>query len=189
MDAPVKSRSTHKPAITGRQDLRAWIAQLRAAGELQDITGAEREKEIGGIVDIYQRTHRQHRRCCSTTCLAFRAATASSPISSPRCGASTSRWGLSAEASAMDLVRYWRNYMKEARDHSAGHGESRAAHGERRTPAATSTFSKSRRRAGTSTTAAITSAPAHGDHARPGHRLDQLRRLSRAGAGAATSRR
>ena len=28
---------------------------MRAAGEVQDITGAEREKEIGGIVDIYQR--------------------------------------------------------------------------------------------------------------------------------------
>ena len=35
--------------------MRAWIAQLRAADELQDIDGAEREREIGGIVDIYQR--------------------------------------------------------------------------------------------------------------------------------------
>ena len=43
------------PAAKERQDLRSWIAQLRAADELQDIAGAEREKEIGGIVDIYQR--------------------------------------------------------------------------------------------------------------------------------------
>ena len=35
--------------------MRSWIAQLCAADELQDIKGAEREKEIGGIVDIYQR--------------------------------------------------------------------------------------------------------------------------------------
>src|SRR5580658_5161987 len=55
MDTAVKTRTAKKPAVKDRQDLRAWIAQLRAAGELQDISGAEREKEIGGIVDIYQR--------------------------------------------------------------------------------------------------------------------------------------
>src|ERR1700685_741247 len=55
MDAPVKTRTTKKPASKDRKDMRAWIAQLRAFGELQDIAGAEREKEIGGIVDIYQR--------------------------------------------------------------------------------------------------------------------------------------
>ncbi len=55
MDTAVKTRATKKPTANQRQDLRSWIAQLRAAGELQDIKGAEREKEIGGIVDIYQR--------------------------------------------------------------------------------------------------------------------------------------
>ena len=55
MDTAVKTRTSKKPAIKDRQDLRVWIAQLRAAGELQEIKGAEREKEIGGIVDIYQR--------------------------------------------------------------------------------------------------------------------------------------
>jgi len=55
MDTAVKPRAAKKPAATERQDLRAWIAQLRAAGELQDINGAEREREIGGTVDIYQR--------------------------------------------------------------------------------------------------------------------------------------
>src|SRR5271154_848421 len=55
MDASVETRTTKKQATKERQDLRAWIAQLRAAGELQDIAGAEREREIGGIVDIYQR--------------------------------------------------------------------------------------------------------------------------------------
>ena len=53
MDTAVKPRAAKKPAAKDSQDLRAWIAQLRAAGELQDIAGAERE--IGGIVDIYQR--------------------------------------------------------------------------------------------------------------------------------------
>ena len=59
MDAPVKAKirsDSHRPAVKERQDLRAWIAQMRAAGEVQDIAGADREQEIGGIV---QRQHIQ----------------------------------------------------------------------------------------------------------------------------------
>src|SRR6201995_386124 len=55
MDAPVISRPVKANAAKDRQDLRSWIALLRENDELQDIAGAEREKEIGGIVDIYQR--------------------------------------------------------------------------------------------------------------------------------------
>ena len=36
-------------------DLRDWLAQMEAAGELQKVSGANREEEIGGIVDLYQR--------------------------------------------------------------------------------------------------------------------------------------
>ena len=36
-------------------DLRDWLAQMEAAGELQKVSGADRKEEIGGIVDIYQR--------------------------------------------------------------------------------------------------------------------------------------
>src|SRR5436305_14519231 len=36
-------------------DLRDWLAQMEAAGELQKVSGADRDEEIGGIVDIYQR--------------------------------------------------------------------------------------------------------------------------------------
>src|SRR5258708_37897983 len=39
-----------------KQDLRAWLAQMQDAGELVTVTGADRDEEIGGIVDIYQRT-------------------------------------------------------------------------------------------------------------------------------------
>src|SRR5260370_23662621 len=39
-----------------KQDLRAWLAQMEEAGELVTVTGADRGEEIGGIVDIYQRT-------------------------------------------------------------------------------------------------------------------------------------
>ena len=38
-----------------KQDLRTWLAQMEAAGEVQHVSGANREEEIGGIVDFYQR--------------------------------------------------------------------------------------------------------------------------------------
>lgn len=38
-----------------RQDLRTWVATMEEAGELLRVSGADRENEIGGIVDIYQR--------------------------------------------------------------------------------------------------------------------------------------
>src|SRR5262249_60699748 len=44
-----------KPSSASKQDLRAWLAQLREHGEVTEIAGAEREKEIGGIVDLYMR--------------------------------------------------------------------------------------------------------------------------------------
>ena len=37
------------------QDLRDWIEGMRAAGEIVDIKGADREREIGGIIDIAMR--------------------------------------------------------------------------------------------------------------------------------------
>ena len=107
MDTAVKTRTTKKPAANDRQDLRAWIAQLRAAGELQDIKGAEREREIGGIVDIYQRKignkavlfddvpgyPRGHRILANIL------------TSIPRINITL---GLPPDASAIDLVHYWR---------------------------------------------------------------------------------
>ena len=114
MDAPVKTRPTKKTATKERQDLRAWIAQLRANGELQDITGAEREKEIGGIVDIYQRRignkavlfddvpgFPRGRRILANILTSVRRINIT--------------LGLDPDASAVELVHYWRRYMKEAR--------------------------------------------------------------------------
>jgi 4-hydroxy-3-polyprenylbenzoate decarboxylase len=36
-------------------DVRTWIEEIEAAGELQTVSGADREEEIGGIVDIFMR--------------------------------------------------------------------------------------------------------------------------------------
>src|SRR5438067_7781808 len=114
MDTAVKTRIAAKSAVKERQDLRAWIAQLRTAGELQDIQGADREREIGGIVDIYQRKignkavlfddvpgyPRGHRILANILTSVRRI---------------NITLGLDADASPNDLVHYWRRTMKEAR--------------------------------------------------------------------------
>ena len=117
MDTAVKARPVKKStaaAVKERQDLRAWLAALRAAGEVQDIAGAEREKEIGGIVDIYQRK------------VGNKAVLFDEVPGFPRgyrilANILTSvrriniTLGLPPDGSAIDLVHYWRRYMKEAR--------------------------------------------------------------------------
>src|SRR6516225_9211751 len=63
VDAKIRKRAVAKKpqataagsAETSRQDLRSWLAALRAADEVQEVRGAERESEIGGIVDLYMR--------------------------------------------------------------------------------------------------------------------------------------
>src|SRR5688572_23129605 len=54
-DVQGAKRAPKKAPKPSKQDLRTWIDELRAAGELQEISGAERETEIGGIVDLYMR--------------------------------------------------------------------------------------------------------------------------------------
>jgi 4-hydroxy-3-polyprenylbenzoate decarboxylase len=55
MNENVDPRAATRASNAPKQDLRAWLAQMEAAGEVTHISGAEREREIGGIVDIYQR--------------------------------------------------------------------------------------------------------------------------------------
>src|SRR5260370_9888386 len=38
-----------------KPDLRTWLDQMEAAGEIQQVKGANREEEIGGIVDFFHR--------------------------------------------------------------------------------------------------------------------------------------
>ena len=37
------------------KDLRKWIEEIDAVGELQTVVGADHEEEIGGIIDIFMR--------------------------------------------------------------------------------------------------------------------------------------
>src|SRR4029077_11081008 len=85
-----------------------------AAGELQDIKGAEREHEIGGIVDIYQRRignkavlfddipgHPRGHRILANILTSVRRINITLV--------------LDPDAGATDLVHHWRSYMKEPR--------------------------------------------------------------------------
>src|SRR3974377_247524 len=112
MDAPLRSPIKKSRPAREKQDLRAWIAQLRAAGEVDDIKGAERESEIGGIVDIYQRR------------IGNKAVLFDDIPGFPRghlilANILTSMrrinitLGLDADASPNELIQYWRRYMRD----------------------------------------------------------------------------
>src|SRR3989441_693192 len=105
------AKSAPKPS---KQDLRAWIDALRAAGEVQEISGAEREAEIGGIVDLYMRK------------MGNRAVLFDEIPGYPRgyrilANILTSvrrinlTLGMPVDGSAIELVSHWRRYMKEAK--------------------------------------------------------------------------
>ena len=97
-----------------KQDLRAWLAMLDEAGEIEHVAGAEREEEIGGIVDIYQRTP-------GSRAVLFDAVPGypagyrviANILTSVRRINLT--LGLPADSSEMNLVQYWRQYMKQAK--------------------------------------------------------------------------
>ena len=100
-----------------KQDLRAWLAQMQTAGEIQTVDGAEREQEIGGIVDIYQRK-------MGRPALLFDKIPGYEPGFRILANILTSvrrinlTLGLPADSSEIELVKYWRNYMKEAKTHA-----------------------------------------------------------------------
>src|SRR6266567_2817439 len=113
-DVQSARRAPKKPANRPRQDLRAWIDALRAAGELTEISGAERESEIGGIVDLYMRK------------MGNRAVLFDDVPGYPRghrilANILTSvrrinlTLGMPIDGSPIELVSYWRKYMKEAK--------------------------------------------------------------------------
>lgn len=110
MNKPVDPRT----ANASKQDLRVWLAEMDAAGEIKHIAGAEREREIGCIVDIYQRRtgnqavlfddipgYPKGHRVLANILTSIRRINMT--------------LGNSADASELDLVRHWRKYMKEGK--------------------------------------------------------------------------
>jgi UbiD family decarboxylase len=95
------------------KDLRDWIAGIEAAGELKLITGAEPKEEIGGIVDIYQR-RMGNPAVMFDEVPGFPKGTrvlANILTSVPRINVAL---GLPPQGSELDLVLWWRSYMKAA---------------------------------------------------------------------------
>ena len=98
------------------KDLRDWMKAVESAGELKIIKGAELKEEIGGFVDIYQRK-------MGNPALLFddvpgfpkgHRVVANILTSVPRINVAL---GLPAQASEMELIQWWRNYMKHAPSH------------------------------------------------------------------------
>ena len=79
---------SHAKTNASKQDLRVWLAEMEAAGEVTRISGAEREREIGAIVDIYQRKI-GNPAVLFDDIPGYPKGLASSPTSSPRTAAST----------------------------------------------------------------------------------------------------
>src|SRR5207302_5487621 len=109
-----RERASNEAPLRPKQDLRAWLAQMEAAGELKLVTGAEREEEIGGLVDIYQRTR-------GSPAIMFDdipgypkgyRVVANILTSVRRINLTL---GLPDHTTEMDLVRFWRNYMKQTK--------------------------------------------------------------------------
>jgi UbiD family decarboxylase len=96
------------------EDLRVWIDRMEAAGELQRVDGAERMEEIGGIVDIVQRK-------MGRPALLFDDIPGypkgyrvlANILTSVKRIALT--LGLPETANEIDLVKYWRSYLKGAK--------------------------------------------------------------------------
>jgi UbiD family decarboxylase len=114
MNTNVDPRSAAAISNAPKQDLRAWLAQMETAGEVTHISGAEREREIGGIVDIYQRKignpmvlfddipgYPKGHRILANILTSIRRINMT--------------MGNPADSSEIELVRHWRKYMKEAK--------------------------------------------------------------------------
>jgi UbiD family decarboxylase len=101
-----------KQDLLVKQDLRAWIAEIDAADQLQKVSGAEPEEEIGGIVDVFQRSI-GNKAVLFDDIPGFPRGyrvLANILTSIPRINLTI---GMPAAAKEIDLVQFWRRYMKE----------------------------------------------------------------------------
>jgi UbiD family decarboxylase len=95
-------------------DLRDWLAQMDAAGELQKVSGANRQEEIGGIVDIYQRaTGRPALLFDDIPGYAKGYRVVANVLTGVKRIALT--FGMPAESTEMDLVQFWKKYLEESK--------------------------------------------------------------------------
>jgi UbiD family decarboxylase len=98
----------------GKQDLRTWVTGLEGIDDLQHVSGADHETEIGGIVDFYQRKT-ENKAVLFDDIPGYpkgHRVLANLLTSIKRIGFTL---GLPPEAREMELVQYWRRYMKDAK--------------------------------------------------------------------------
>src|SRR6202050_2390304 len=96
--------------------LRHWISGMESAGQLKIIKGAEPKEEIGGFVDIYQRKMGQPALLFDDVPgfpKGYRVI-ANILTAVPRINVAL---GLPPQASEIELIKWWRNYMKHAPSH------------------------------------------------------------------------
>ena len=98
------------------KDLRNFLEEIKKIGELKNISGAETEEDIGGIVDMYMRdldnpavlfddipgVPKGHRVLANII------------MSRPRCAIAL---GLPPESTEEDLIKWWRHYLGDAPNH------------------------------------------------------------------------
>ena len=95
------------------QDLRDWLAHMESAGELLKLSGADREREIGGVIDIAMRK-------MGRQAVLFDKVPGYDPSFRVVANLFTSvkrialTLGLPGDTSEVELVRYWRDYMRNA---------------------------------------------------------------------------
>ena len=99
--------------VTARgQDLRSWIAAMQEAGELVTVKGADRESEIGGVVDIAMRKMGRPSVLFEDIPGYPDTRVLGNLFTSVKRIALTV--GLPADTKEVDLVRFWRDYMRHA---------------------------------------------------------------------------
>jgi UbiD family decarboxylase len=107
------SKHGAEPRVLGRgQDLRSWISHMQKIGEVITVKGAEREAEIGGIIDIAMR--KMGRPAVLFEDIpnyekGFRVI-ANLFTSVKRIAVSV---GLPETTNEVELVRFWRDYMRQ----------------------------------------------------------------------------
>jgi len=94
-------------------DLRDWLAAVDGIAELKHIAGAEPKEEIGGIVDLYQRNMGNPAVLFDDVPGFPKGARVLANIltSVPRINVAL---GLPHDAGEMELVQWWRSYMRTA---------------------------------------------------------------------------
>ena len=106
------------------KDLRDWVDELEQAGQLETVTGAGREEEIGGIVDIAMRK-------MTNPAVMFdevpgypsgHRVLANILTSVPRINIAL---GLPIDTPEVALVNYWRDYMRDQPGAFPGRGQRR----------------------------------------------------------------